>query len=102
MKALKHENILQIYDNKMEVYNNEKTNKTIYILAILMEYAAWQIEGIECHTLNDILKIYENSNKKFSLNDIMKIMEDISKGLLYAHNHNIFNKDIKDHNCFTC
>ncbi len=29
-------------------------------------------------------------------------MEDLSKGLLFAHNHNIFHHDVNYKNSFTC
>lgn len=55
MKILKHENILQIYDNKYGAYTDKKTNKMIYINALMMEYAKYFFGGKECHILYEML-----------------------------------------------
>ena len=81
MKSLKHENIIQIYDHKRKVLTDENTMKKTYLLAIMMEYAEYSVEGKLSHTLKDLIAFYETQNKILSEFDILTIMHDLSKGL---------------------
>ena len=55
--------------------------KKTYLLAIMMEYAEYSVEGKLSHTLKDLIAFYETQNKILSEFDILTIMHDLSKGL---------------------
>ena len=68
----------------------------------MMEYAEYYFEGKKCNTIKDLIETYAEKNLKIPEEIILQIMTDLSEALDYAHKSNIFHKDLKDSNAFTC
>jgi serine/threonine protein kinase len=79
--ALRHPNIVQVFDFDMQ-------NGMYYMV----------MELLEGNTLKALFNQYRTSSEKIPLGEMLRILLDVLDGLAYAHSENITHRDIKPAN----